>query len=64
MKENQKINVKSGEILYYLEEMIQMNLAEEVEENVYYDLKYKGKCKRKELSQVVEHMKEWQEEKF
>lgn len=59
-----KNEISNEEVLYYLEEMISMSLATKVEEDVYYDIKYSGKCKRSELEKVKKRMYELYEEKF
>ena len=59
-----KNEISNEEALFYLEEVISMNLATEVEEDVYYDIKSRGKCKRSELEKVKKRMHEWYGEKF
>lgn len=59
-----KNEISNEEVAYYLEEMISMNLATEVEEDVYYDIKHSGKCKRSELEKVKKRMYELYDEKF
>ena len=59
-----KNEISNEEALFYLEEVISMNLATEVEEDVYYDIKHSGKCKRSELEKVKKRMYELYDEKF
>lgn len=52
------------EVMEYLEEVIQMGLATEEEENIYYDMKYTGKCTYKDYVQVRKNMHKLYNEKF
>lgn len=57
-------DISNGEVLYYLEEMIQCGLADEIEENVYYDIKLMNRCKKGELKWVKSKMIDGYDEKF
>lgn len=62
--ELKKVSFSNEEVLEYLENMLQSGLATEEEENVYYDVKYTGKCNKKELSKVKRNLHNWYHEKF
>jgi len=57
-------DISNTDVLYYLEEMIQCGLADEIEENVYYDIKWFGRCKRGEMKHVKKNMIKMYNEKF
>ena len=57
-------DITNTDIMYYLEEMIQMDLADEIEQNVYYDIKWFNRCKRGELKHVKKNMIKIYNEKF
>lgn len=59
-----KVNLNRDELVSYLEEMINLGLAEDFEENVYYDYLYKGKVKRSDLEKVKYRFKQWHNEVF
>ena len=59
-----KKEISKDEVLFYLEEMIEMELASEIEEDVYYDIKYKGKCNKQDYKEVLHNMRKWYTEKF
>lgn len=59
-----KKEISNEEMMFYLEEMIQMELATETEEKVYEDIRWHGRCKRSELNQVKDRMRKWYEEQF
>lgn len=59
-----KVNLNRDELVSYLEEMISLGLAEEFEENAYYDYLYKGKVKRSDLEKVKYRFKQWYNEVF
>lgn len=50
---------KIEEVKWYLEEMIQLDLTNNVEERVYEDLMWYGKCRSKDLKKVYARMDEW-----
>lgn len=64
LNELKKERFNKGEVMEYLEEMIQCGLATEEEENVYYDVKYTGKCNKKDYSKVKKNIHKWYNEKF
>lgn len=57
-------DISNTDVMYYLEEMINMGDASEIEMNVYYDIKLTGKCKGGELKRVKKNMLEMYDEKF
>lgn len=59
-----KVNLNRDELVSYLEEMINLGLAEDFEENAYYDYLYTGKVKRSDLEKVKCRFKEWHNEVF
>lgn len=48
--------ISKTELIYYLEEMIKMNLSTEFEEDIYYSIKYTGKANKKKLKNVISRM--------
>ena len=66
MKENQikEVRFSNGEVMEYLEEMIISDLAEAVEERVYQDIKWFGKCSKSDLNKIKINMKKWYKEVF
>lgn len=64
LNELKPVTFSNDECLGYLEEMIISDLATEVEEKVYQDVKWFGKCNRKELNEVRRNMKKWYNEVF
>lgn len=57
-------DINNTDVMYYLEEMIDSGLANEIEQNVYYDIKLLGRCKRGELKNVKKNMIKMYNEKF
>ena len=57
-------DINNTDVLYYLEEMIDCGLADEIEMNVYYDIKLMGRCKKGELKWVKGKMIEMYDSKF
>lgn len=51
-------------VLFYLEEMVQMEMATSIEEDVYYSLKQDKKITREQLRSVLQRMHKWQNTKF
>jgi len=51
-------------VLFYLEEMVQMEMASSIEEDVYYSLKQDKKIAREQLGLVLKRMKKWYNIKF
>lgn len=52
------------EVLIYLEEMVQMEMATSIEEDVYYSLKQDKKITREQLTTVLKRMYKWHNTKF
>jgi len=52
------------DILFYLEEMVQMEMTSSIEEDVYYSLKQDKKITREQLESVLKRMKKWYNTKF
>lgn len=52
------------DVLFYLEEMVQMEMATSIEEDVYYSLKQDKKITREQLRSVLQRMYKWQNTKF
>lgn len=52
------------DVLFYLEEMVQMDMANTIEEEVYYSLKQGKKIARYQLGTVLKGMKKWYNTKF
>ncbi|MEK4121991.1 hypothetical protein [Lysinibacillus sp. FSL K6-0102] len=52
------------DVLFYLEEMVQMEMATSIEEDVYYSLKQDKKITREQLRSVLQRMHKWQNTKF
>lgn len=52
------------DVLIYLEEMVQMEMATSIEEDVYYSLKQDKKITREQLRSVLQRMYKWQNTKF
>lgn len=57
-------DISNTDVMYYLEEMIDSGLANEIEQNVYYDIKLLGRCKRGELNHVKNNIIKMYNEKF
>lgn len=53
------VQYSMNEVKEYLEEMVASDLAIKVEQDVYQDLKWYGRCKKAELEQVYERMNDW-----
>lgn len=51
----------SGDVMNYLEVMLLEDMNDEIEEKVYTDIKWWGKCKKSEYEYVVERMNEYYE---
>lgn len=52
------------DVLFYLEEMVQMEMASSIEEDIYYSLKQDKKITREQLRSVLQRMHKWQNTKF
>ncbi|UUV25875.1 MULTISPECIES: hypothetical protein [Lysinibacillus] len=52
------------DVLFYLEEMVQMEMATSIEEDVYYSLKQDTKISRDQLRTVLKRMNKWYNTKF
>ncbi|WGT37967.1 hypothetical protein QH639_19385 [Lysinibacillus sp. 1 U-2021] len=52
------------DVLFYLEEMVQMEMATSIEEDVYYSLKQDKKISREQLKSVLKCMYKWYNTKF
>lgn len=52
------------DVLFYLEEMVQMEMASSIEEDVYYSIKQDKKITREQLGSVLKRMKKWHNIKF
>ncbi|MBG9689480.1 hypothetical protein ABD91_00885 [Lysinibacillus sphaericus] len=52
------------DVLFYLEEMVQMEMASSIEEDVYYSIKQDKKITREQLGSVLKRMKKWNNIKF
>ena len=52
------------DVLIYLEEMVQMEMATSIEEDVYYSLKQDKKISREQLRTVLKRMNKWYNTKF
>lgn len=52
------------DVLFYLEEMVQMEMTSSIEEDVYYSLKQGKKVAREQLGSVLKRMKKWHNTKF
>lgn len=52
------------DVLIYLEEMVQMEMATSIEEDVYYSLKQDKKISREQLISVLKRMYKWYNTKF
>lgn len=52
------------DVLFYLEEMVQMEMATSIEEDVYYSLKQDTKISRDQLRTVIKRMNKWHNTKF
>lgn len=52
------------DVLFYLEEMVQMDMTSSIEEDVYYSLKQGKKVTREQLGLVLKRMKKWYNTKF
>lgn len=57
-------DITKDEVMYYLEDAVHSGTANEIEEKVYYDIKWSGKCKKWELDVVKANMIEMYGEKF
>lgn len=52
------------EVLFYLEEMVQMEMVTSIEEDVYYSLKQDKKISREQLRSVLKGMNKCYNTKF
>lgn len=59
-----KKQTNKGEVLFYLEEMIRMDLHDEFEEEMYELLSRGYKLHREDKLELVSRMQEWYDEKF
>ena len=57
-------DIGSTDAMYYLEEMIECGLADETEQNVYYDIKLMNRYKKNEMAWVKKNMIKMYNEKF
>lgn len=57
-------DISNADVLYYLEEVIECGLADEIEQNVYYDIKLMNKYKKWEMKHVKKNMMKMYDEKF
>lgn len=64
-----KTEVSQSELMFYLEEMVQMGLADEIEESFYEDCQWDGFSKVKQqrkidLRHIIHNYRAWQEVNF
>lgn len=59
-----KIKTNISEILYYLEEMYQMDLLSEEEMDIYEKYKYSGKMSKNDAKEVLISIKQYFFEEF
>lgn len=52
------------DVLFYLEEMVQMEMTTSIEEDVYYSLKQDKKISREQLTTVLKSMYKWYNTQF
>ncbi len=52
------------DVLFYLEEMVQMEMVSSIEEDVYYSIKQDKKITREQLGFVLKSMKKWHNTSF
>ena len=52
------------DVLFYLEEMVQMEMVNTIEEDIYYSLKQDKKITRDQLRTVLKRMNKWYNTKF
>jgi len=52
------------DVLFYLEEMVQMEMSTSIEEDVYFSLKQGKNVTREQLGSVLKRMKKWQNTVF
>ena len=64
MKKVHPEEVSHSEVMFYLEEMMDMNLSDELEDDVYYDLKWNGCTSKWKYGYVIKRIRELQYEKF
>lgn len=67
MERNDEIGIvqlRTGDIQGYLEEMINMDLAEQFEEDAYYYLMETGKISRSNLMKITNKYKDFYNQKF
>ncbi|MEQ6355235.1 hypothetical protein ABNX05_11455 [Lysinibacillus sp. M3] len=57
-------NFGSSEIMYYLEEMISMDMGKDYELEAYQDIKWYGKVKKSTLKKIKRNMYKLYNEKF
>ncbi len=57
-------NFNNSEIMYYLEEMISMDMEEDYELEAYQDIKCYGKAKKSSLKKIKRNMFKLYNEKF
>ncbi|QJI52514.1 hypothetical protein [Psychrobacillus phage Perkons] len=59
-----QVEFNKSEVLAYLEDMIQIDLATELERHAYEDMKWNGKMNANTYASIVHTMKEKWNEKF
>lgn len=64
MKKVHPEEVSHSEVMFYLEEMMVSELADDVEEDVYIDLKSTGRTSKWKYGYVIKRIRELQYEKF
>jgi len=64
MTKTKEDNISNSEIMYYLEEMISMDMVEDYELEAYQDIKWYGKVKKSSLKKIKHNMCKLHNEKF
>lgn len=64
MSKTKEDNFSNSEIMYYLEEMISMDMGEDYELAAYQDIKRFGKIKKSVLKKIKRNMLKLHNEKF
>lgn len=64
MNSTKEVNFSNSEIIYYLEEIISMDMVEDYELEAYQDIKQHGKVKRSTLKKIKHNMVKLHNEKF
>ncbi|MCL1700824.1 hypothetical protein [Lysinibacillus sp. Bpr_S20] len=64
MNKTKEVNFNNSEIIYYLEEMISMDMMEDYELEAYQDIKQYRKVKKSALKMIKRNMFKLHNEKF